>query len=344
MTIEAMHVSERSSEWTIRHAGRSFTIRRVEATPDDDPALDANLIRSWHLETWPGTSAAPEEVWRERIRLRPLPPHIHWLVSDEAGKTVGSSRFVQHSPSVAWLSLYIDANSRRHRIATAVIADALDTAKRAGASTFHVGTASTIPAGEHFVQRLNATLCHTASFRELPVTPSDPSTRGETRAIPGESDIRLEIRTGPCPEEWLNSYAGLLHSIGVAYENPTNESLEEQREAVRRLEYSLDRSRIQRWMICAVINEELVGVSQYLWDPYEPEVMTEDGMAVVDTHRRRRIPYLFSRRLPAVLQALPSVRAIRIKSLARTPGGLARSLLSAPKDFHHSESTWRVEV
>lgn len=342
--IESARVNDRCDEWTVRAEGRSFAVRRLESRTDADLLLDADLVLSWHLETWPGATAPPADVWHERIRQRSLPPHTLWLVSDESGNVVGSARFFHYSSGAAWLALYVESSSRRHRIATALLADVVDTARRVGVSTFYTSTVSTIPAGEHFVARLNATLRQLANYRELPVVWSDRAER-EIRPIPGEPDVRLEIRSGPCPEPWVNSYATLMRSLGVLYGYlPSDVSEDSQREAVRSLEYSLARSGIERWMMCAVINEELVGVSQYLWDPYEPDVLTDDGIAVADTYRRRRIPYLFLSRLSVLVRSLPSVRRIRIKSLARTPGGLARSLLSAPTGFVHSESHWSVPV
>jgi GNAT superfamily N-acetyltransferase len=132
------------------------------------------LIAAWHWQEWGDTDPLGSQAqWTQGLSERTLRDQIPTTyVAVEQGRPVGSVTLVEHDMEIRldlspWLAgVYVQPQSRRHGVGSALVGHALGQVQRLGFPTLYLYTHSARP----FYERLGWEVLEKTVYHERPVT------------------------------------------------------------------------------------------------------------------------------------------------------------------------------
>lgn len=325
----------------------SLTLRALGAralSADDQRAL-ANTRHYQHREIWSDHDGV--------IENDPLPPSAAqssdgWVWLAEVGDALcGFADLMQDlmHPRAGRLNVYVMPALRMRGIGSALFAEAMRQARRAGIRSVAVGTVSTIP-GEAFLSHRRGVPTYVASALEVSWSVLDTDGLRARAAKCDASGLTLTLFEGAYPASVVEGMARLKMLVTETYGyRLAGGDVARAMRHLRREERQATLAGTRRWTACALDAERntVVGYNEFRWSPGDPDVLTQSDGAVDNAYRTRSIGIWMRAALLDHLTPTfrPRIRTLRVVVHAESTG-LIQRYLDLNYRVRHQQTRWRV--
>jgi GNAT superfamily N-acetyltransferase len=323
------------------------------AGPEEYAALSTfdNRMRA---ERFPDDPPVPlEEVIN---RCRNIPDFVDVtkaVVWSPDGAIIASGETVivraEDNQHLAFMDIDVLPEHRRQGLARRLLAGVVDVAQREQRRLLQAQTNGRIPAGDIFMQRLQARKGLEGHTNQLDLAELDRALlrHWQERAGDRAEGFELGYWAGPYPEEELGAIVELLDVMNTApRDNLDVEDFHWTRDEVRQVERSILAAGSERWTL--YVRERatgsLAGFTEVTWNPNRPQLLEQWGTGVFPRYRNRGLGrWLKAAMLEKVLRDRPEVKTVRTGNADSNAPMLHINWELGFKPYL-TESTWQFEV
>ena len=318
------------SPWHLECLDRSHCDKELESGV-------ATLQYRKYREEWPLSSGPSVEAFHRRLAVQKSPRRL-WVALDGPGRTVIGHAQYRESHGYGRIDLFVSPENRRRGIGRELIVRILQEGKIRERTT--VAGRAHIPGAEPWAHRLNA---DRAGILRHVEKPAGNARRSQVNSI----HLKIAIYAdGQFPDALVDQLARLKLEVRQRFEPLRPLSLTESRQLLHSRMVGLRCAGVRTWTLGAFNRRgDLVGFSEYIFDPEEPDLLLHSSMAVQPAERGLGVAeqLVSSRRL--LLDEVPSVERVRYTKryrydLVGAPGGPQRQ---ADGSWEYYERRWYVD-
>ena len=274
---------------------------RAEASPEDPPTTVEQTV-SMRRSQPPFVQVREWAVWRN---------------SQMVGQAYFAFLRVEENQHLGEFSISVLPEMRRQGIARTLLGQVAAATQEEGRRLLITYTSSRVPAGSAFTERLGAQMAYAAHSSQLDLDDLNRALVSEwqAEALAPRDEYELGLWEGPYPEQSLEAIAKLQAVMNTA---PRGElEVEDSRmtpERLRQQESSLAQQGVERWTVHVrhLASGQLAGYTEVLWNPKQPEVLSQGDTGVFPEHRNRGLGrWLKAAMVAKVLRERPQVKRIR---------------------------------
>lgn len=294
----------RSASRSEYEAATAFANRmQAEKAPEDPPVPIEERIQKWrNIPTF--VEVHVWQAWRDDAGGVVAAGSIHFLRKDE-------------NRHLAEFDVSVLPEHRRRGIGRKLLALVAGVAEREGRTLLVAQTASTIPAGAAFMNRIGASMVLAGHQNQLDLEDLDRGLlrRWQERAQERASGFALGLWEGGYPEESIDEVAVMFESINQAPRDGLEmEDFHWTPQQIREFE-RMERARgNQTWTMYARDRKSgrIAGFTEVAWNPNRPDLLEQRGTAVFAEFQNLGLGrWLKAAMLEKVLADRPEVRFVR---------------------------------
>ena len=293
---------------------------RTTASESELLALNAfeNVI---HSEVWSDAATIPLE--QTIARLRSSPPYFQhdlWAIRRTDGGeilAIANALHFERDRHLMYFDVSVLPEMRCKGVARRLLCPVAETAGRENRQLLQARTFSTVPAGEAFMGHLDARLGRTRHINQLEIARLDlDQLRAWHGAFRSNQSFEIGMWKGPYPEEDLVSMCALHQASSNPFEEETlkREDTKVTPDRLRQHEDSLQEDKVNRWTLYVREREtrSLVGYTEVLWSPFEPETLDQGMTCVLPEYRNHGLGrWIKAAMLLELVRERPAVRQVR---------------------------------
>lgn len=308
----------------------------------------ANRLRA---EAWPEDPPRALADWERK--LRSVPPYwsVHRWVAWAGDEAVGSAAAylytTPHNRHIVDADVAVHPDRRRQGIGKELLARVVSLAETEGKTLLIFGTDSAIPAGQAFMERLEARVGIVSRTNQLDLSRLDPALMRAWRDAGPRDGFELGWWLGPYPEEDLAAICDLKAVMNTA---PRDELQMEDwtwtPEMLRQGEAAMAERKTERWTLYARHRPsgELAGYTEVFWDPTQEQTLWQGDTGVLPKYRGHSLgKWLKATMIAKVLAERPQVVRVRTGNANSNAPMLAINHAMGFRPYK-DWTIWQVEV
>jgi mycothiol synthase len=297
---------------------RPIDIRNIS---DDDAKASHELRVAMVAERTPDD---PAPKWEETLaQFRSIPPFVDvwlWAVEQE-GKTLGSADLgvmrADENQHLAQFSIKLLPEIRQQGVGTQLLREIVAVAEAQSRTLLMTDTASTVPAGAAFLERVGATVGLESHVNQLKLAeiPGGLLNAWTTDLAEGFTPCLWE---GPYPEANIQEVIELFDIFNTVPRGSLQmEDFKLTEEQLRHQEESRAKRGVERWSLHLRDNEtgKIAGLTELFWNPHKPTFAHQGITAVWPQYRGKRLGrWLKAELLKKLVAERPDVTIVRTEN------------------------------
>lgn len=277
---------------------------RAEMLPDDPPIPCDEEIRGWR---------ALPDFQKEGT----------WALWDQAGDQIiawaqAMVWYTGDNEHLAEFNIEVLPAYRRQGIGRRLLRPVVDFARSHQRRLLICETTDRAPAGAAFLAHLEARAGLVSHIQQLRLAELDRELIADwlARADALRPEFQAELWAGPYPEEQIEAIAQLVQEI-AADEPREKLEVEDQNftpDTLRQWERHIFATGAKRWTVMGIRRSDrsLVGLTEVVWNPGRPTILTQDFTGVLAAFRGRGMGrWLKAEMVTRLLRELPEAQVIR---------------------------------
>lgn len=297
---------------------RTIDIRNIS---DEDARKSHDLRVAMAAERVPDD---PAPKWEDSLaQFRSIPPFVDvwvWFVEQD-DKCIGSANIgvmrADENQHLGQFHIDLLPEARRQGIGKKLLSEIVAVAENENRTLLMTDTASTVPSGEAFLERVGASIgleshVNQLKLSEIPEGLLDTWTRDLADGFtPG-------LWEGPYPEESIEEILQLFDIFNTIPRGELQvEDFKLTEEQLRHQEESRAKRGVERWSLHLRDNEtgKIAGFTELLWNPHKPTFAQQGITAVWPQYRGKRLGrWLKAELLKKLIAERPNVTIVRTEN------------------------------
>ena len=308
---------------------------RAEEFPDDPPRSLASTIRI--MRGWKVLESIDIQLWAV------------WQEREVVAELLTVVAHYDDNKHLMNLQLKVVPEHRRLGLGSGLLGKALETAERNHRTLLMSYSYDAAPAGSRFAERVGAERGIETHTNRLVLSEIDRELLRDwqERANTTASDFVLGFWAGPYPEEEIQAVAEIHNVMNTAPKDRLEvEDWQITPGQLRQSEAYMEARGVERWTLYArhKPSGNLAGYTEVVWDPENPEALSQEDTAVVPEYRGHGLgKWLKAAMIARILEARPEVKRIyTVNADSNAPmSAINRALGFRP---YQSETVWQVKV
>jgi GNAT superfamily N-acetyltransferase len=297
---------------------RSIDIRNIS---DDDARASHELRVAMAVERAPDD---PAPKWEEtEAQLRSIPPFVDvwvWVVEQE-GKTLGTADLgvmrADENQHLAQFSIKLLPEIRQQGIAKQLLREIMAVAESENRTLLMADSASTVPSGAAFLERIGATVGLESHVNQLKLA-EVPVGLLDTWTSDLADGFTSCLWAGAYPEENIQEVIDLFDIFNTVPRGSLQvEDFKLTEEQLRHQEESRAKRGVERWSLHLRDNEtgKIAGLTELFWNPHKPTFAHQGITAVWPQYRGKRLGrWLKAELLKKLIAERPDVTIVRTEN------------------------------
>jgi mycothiol synthase len=274
-----------------------ITIRPVDIRNlSDDDARASHALRVATVAERTPDDPAPK--WEEtQAQLQNIPPYVDvwmWFVEQD-GKTLGSADIgvmrADENQHLAQFSIKLLPEARRQGVGKQLLKEIVAVAEAENRTLLMTDTASTVPSGAAFLERIGAKVGLESHVNQLKLSEL-PEGLLDTWTSELAEGFTPGLWEGAYPEESIEEILQLFDIFNTVPRGELQvEDFKLTEEQLRHGEQSRAKRGIERWSLYVRDNEtgKIAGFTELLWNPHKPTFVHQGITAVWPQYRGKRL-------------------------------------------------------
>ncbi|WP_309708756.1 GNAT family N-acetyltransferase [Armatimonas sp.] len=297
---------------------RPIDIRNIS---DDDAKASHELRVALAAERTPDD---PAPKWEDtQAQLQSIPTFVDvwvWFVEQE-GKTLGTADLgvmrADENQHLAQFSIKLLPETRRQGLGKLLLKEIVAVAEAENRTLLMTDTASTVPSGAAFLERVGATVGLESHVNQLKLA-EIPGGLLDTWTSDLADGFTPGLWEGPYPEESIEEILQLFDIFNTVPRGELQvDDFKLTLEQLRQQEESRAKRGVERWSLYVRDNEtgKIAGFTELMWNPHKPTFAHQGITAVWPQYRGKRLGrWLKAELLKKLVAERPNVTIVRTEN------------------------------